>query len=604
MAITLSCLGVASAVSIGEIVSQSKLGEPLSIRVELGSAPGEKIENACLSLQAPDPDEEGAQNYLVSANLAIAQEIGRQFVVISSRKPYNEAFGKISLRVNCRGQGSVAKTLIFLPDLDVTPPPEITAPAITAGAEGQVPADIAPSLSQATIQKWPREQLAVQPEDTHLPSAARKNLYAKPRTGAPPRSARPIRKKGRSEIFMFKLSSDPIDESRIGKISLEERELLLAKQKLLDADDQMAGFLAMQHQIKQLQDELGEIKLKLSQFSAGQPAANADGSRQSASNANAKEKKLEFFAGGLVLAILILLLGLRYYNKVRIRRLGEEVWKSSQVEPETAEMSAPLAQSATPKIGYGSFKKPKPAALHTAKNGRVITSTPLSSSPISQEELSEADSIIEEAELYSTYGHPERAILMLQELIRQQPGKGEAWELLLFTLSSQNKIAEFEKTAREFIPFNKSSDAWKKIQALGRVLERNNPLYADDSAGKFVSPPPSEHPPEKRHLIGNILVESGALSVEDMKNYLDDFDPKQDGRIGDFLVSRKAITNEQLIDALRMQQSAATAASLQPDTNKPHDVDDFIPDIDRKQDERLDEYLKMDMSRSKNPKKT
>ena len=122
---------IASAVSIGEIAFQSKLGEPLSIRVELRSETNENIETTCLSLLPPDPDEEGAQDYLVSAKLTVITEVGKRFVALSSHKPFNEAFGKIKLRVNCPGQSSVTKTLTFLPDLDAPLPIPIAAPSIT-----------------------------------------------------------------------------------------------------------------------------------------------------------------------------------------------------------------------------------------------------------------------------------------------------------------------------------------------------------------------------------------------------------------------------------------------------------------------------------------
>ena len=124
-----------------------------------------------------------------------------------------------------------------------------------------------------------------------------------------------LRKKTpRNNYFRLKLSSAPIDLSRMGKISAEEREILLARQKLLDADDQMASFLTMQHQVKLLQDELGDIKLKLAQLSAPppSPATSLD------LWANVKSRPAIFLAL-LVLATLALLLGLRFFNRANMQ---------------------------------------------------------------------------------------------------------------------------------------------------------------------------------------------------------------------------------------------------------------------------------------------
>ena len=614
LAAVLSFPHIAAAVSIGEIVSLSKLGEPLSIRVELTSAANEKIDSTCLSLQAPDPNEEGAQDYLVTAKLAVKTELGRQFGIISSHKPFNEAFGKIRLQVNCLGQGSVTKTLTFLPDLDAAQFNQITAPAAATGmndsinpsspGKKQPPAGIALSLSRdATLNASPEQATGQRlPPASVAPAIALKKDFSVQASGKnqqPPitRSAR--KKRAHTEVFMFKLSSDPIDESRIGKISAEEREILLARQKLLDADDQMASFLAMQHQIKQLQGELGEIKLKLTLLSAGSsattsPAANTADSTPLLSDT--KQKKLALFAGGLVLAILALLLGLRYYNRTTSQHLGKEIWGGVVAEPASPKIATP-PRSASLNTGFS--KMHAAASPSVAKTGSASIAAASSAHTKSQEELSEVDAIIEEADLYSTYGHPDRAILMLQELIKQHPAKIEAWELLLYILASQKKVAEFEIAARDFMELNKSSTASNKIEEMRRSLKQGTSVPVNN--GTLVTAVPVLIASGKRRLIGKILVETGILTALDMKKYLDDFDPKLDGRIGEYLVARQAISNEQLNEALRLQQSGETAGNQEP---VDYDIGRFLPDSGPKQDERLNEYLKMDEARNNKPKKS
>ena len=77
----------AQAINIGEVVSQSKIGEPLRTQIELTGSGNEIVEDACLSLVAPDPNEEGARDFLIAAKLAVKTEENRQFVVISSHRP-------------------------------------------------------------------------------------------------------------------------------------------------------------------------------------------------------------------------------------------------------------------------------------------------------------------------------------------------------------------------------------------------------------------------------------------------------------------------------------------------------------------------------------
>lgn len=612
LAIAMSFSDTVLAVSIGEIVSQSKLGKPLSIHVELTSETNEIIDSSCLSLVAPDPQEEGAQDYLVSAKLSVTTEMGQQFGVIRSHKPFTEAFGKIRLRVNCPGQVSVTKTLAFLPDLDETLPNLIIAPDLTSEPidtinpppyrEEQPSAGIALSLSQDAISD-------ARAEPAYRRKAARQGVSGKQvnsqRSPAPPASKN---KGARPEVFMFKLSSEPIDESRIGKLSTEERELLLARQKLLDADDQMASFLSMQNQIKQLQDELGDIKLKLAQLGPTSPAAGLNLEDGKLLSANSKLEKIGLFAGGLVLAVLALLLGLRYYNRSHSQRMNEESWKS--VIDESASISdqatsptivPPLPDTLA--IEPVNIKKPAPPApASTEKRGKTPSQEATSSQTKSQEDLSEADAIIEEAELYSNYGHPDRAALMLEELVREHPEKVEAWELLLSILCSQQMTAKFEQVAHDFVRQNNGSASWKKIQGMGRMLDRDNPFYADDNAAIGVSTTPAQTQLSKRRrLIGNILVESGMVSKHDMATYLEYFDPKRDGRIGEYLISRKAITQEQLETALLIQQNGGSAeTSPTADQN----IETFLPDFTPQHDDRLGEYIKMDNARSGKPKKT
>lgn len=262
-ALTFSC--IAEAVSIGEVVLQSALGEPLLAQVDLMVGSGESIDDSCLSLVAPDPHEDDISGYLTKANLSLKTREKRQYVIISSRKPFNDAFAKLRLQVKCPGMGSIIKTLTILPDMEA---PVQQAPIAAPGVSAEAVNAAAPSPSDsrdialAANQRAPRNTQPV--VEKHFA-----NKTARPFNKQHLPSLQTARKRGRSESFMLKLSGDLIDESRIGKISAEERTSLLAQQKLLDADDQTARFLAMQHQLKQMQEELEGIKLQMAKLGGG-----------------------------------------------------------------------------------------------------------------------------------------------------------------------------------------------------------------------------------------------------------------------------------------------------------------------------------------------
>ena len=154
----------------------------------------------------------------------------------------------------------------------------------------------------------------------------------------------------RSAAFRLKLSGGMVDESRIGKISAEERAFLLAWKRLFDADDRSANFLSIQNQRNQFQGQSGGVTLKLSELdispiistlsatSTPVPApvlvsapvslatANTRGNRSNLTNYSNQpedqENKLNlqnglFIAAGLLLVTLALWAGSHFYALIR-----------------------------------------------------------------------------------------------------------------------------------------------------------------------------------------------------------------------------------------------------------------------------------------------
>ena len=624
---------VAKAVSIGEVVLQSKLGEPLFAQVDVTLGSGEQIEDSCLSLVAPDPSEEDISGYLTKANLSFKTEGKRQYVAISSRKLFNDAFARLRLQIKCPGWGSVIKTLTILPDLDVSVPQiqiASTNPVTETAKNPAPPASNTHDIASDTVQHTTRD---IQPDI---------NNYSAKKTVRPPHKRHPRTtsvstthdRPGNTGSFRLKLSGDPIDESRIGKISPEERALLLARQKLFDADDQTASFLAMQHQVKQLQEELGQIKLQLAQLGVNPnlTVASATSPSPTLATASAPAVAPVIAASGLqvnppkpviaikqpvvqqdnadiyrliialvlILTILALWLALRHYTKNKSRIgfrsqrydesfLKETVATEDSPAPLKAVISPPVSKVPSPAQPKSNSAPvlPEPPKVSAVK---IEIAPPPPPPPQIEDEASEEDSMLEEAGLYAAHGRPAKAAEILLEVIKQRPSKAEAWPLLFSIYSSLGKAAEFEKSAKEFLIHHKDSPSWRGIQALGRTLDQNNPLYIDNNSSISASPlmPDAAH---LRRPVGDVLLDMGVLSKQDLQNCLDDFDPKKHGRFGGYLVARKVITLAQLDQALLQQQGLHKEEEKSGDLPSLQDMENFLADFDPKRDGTVGEFL-------------
>lgn len=401
-------------------------------------------------------------------------------------------------------------------------------------------------------------------------------------------------KQGRSAFITPEIS----EGSRIGKINAEELALMLEQQKLL-----VASFMAMQQQIKLLQDELREIKLQLLQSGvspssevsapAGTQKISPESDRQPAmQRGDTYLRNILFSALGLAASILALWLGARNYNKIKPR-----IGTGSQQE--TAYLLKHTGDPATQKISVSPAIKQPPQARSAHAPSAVLppnTSTAMnavaslhSPAKTADGKVTEADSMLEEARLYVANGRLVKAGEILLEIIKRHPSKVDAWTLLLSIYSSLGKAVEFEKAARAFLKYHKASTSWSGIQALGRTLDRDNPLYADHGSHISVSPL-SPDTRSLHHPIGDILIGTGVLSKREITKYLDDFDPKKHGRFGGYLVARKAITIAQLDQALQQQQGVHTEVkhgglpSLQ-------EIESFLANFDPKKHGSVSKFM-------------
>lgn len=524
-ALALITAGSAHAISIGDAVLLSSLGEPLHAEVPLLTDAGETVADNCLSLAVPGTKQ--ADSDLTQAELALRTVNGRYYVDIRTRTSFNQPFASFRLQIQCPGKGSVARTLTILPDIDTAPmqPLRVDAAPSTA-ARRIIPQTAAPATSPQ-----PRRTSNIR---RHQPPV-RKPDAAQAGTAA-------------EAPFVFKLSGSMLDTSRIAKTTSKQREALRAQRKQLEADELAIQLLARQYRERQLQHQAAAMQLKLGQLdsphavSEDKTAAPAPAAIAPAPQEQITEEldNLDLQRGlailGLLLALVIPWLGFRYYHRSKSRQ--------------------PAA-------------KPHPA--------------------VTEHDDKETDDhmALEEAELYAIHGHPDKAIAILQDIVQQHPAEEDAWLLLFSIYSAHGKNREFENTAHTFHRLHPDSASWKMVQALGRTLELDNPLYAGDSKLGAAAPFLPHIALSKRRPLGKILVEMGLLTEQDMEIYLAGFDRKQHGRFGNYLVSRRQISHSQLNQALLKQQDDDGGGKL-PTL---HDMESFLADFDPKRDGSIGEFL-------------
>lgn len=591
-ALILCCVSPAGyAIGIGDLTMQSSLGEPLYAQVDLRLEPGEAIDTSCLSLSG----DEDSGGFFPVGWIAALDQSGRK-VEIRSYKPFNELFAIFRLKIKCRGMGSISKTLTMLPEFDVTAVSQATVIATHGNADE--PSSVAAQNEAARISErhvatgiphtfpFRKTAAATGTGNLQLVPDQEMSLHQSKATG----KRESNRNKEHHTQFRLKLSGEPLDLSYIGKTNAEGLELLLARQMLLDEDDQAAQYLSVLHQMKLMQMELETLKLKLRLAELKKAASLDAASRAVVAPTQSTSENNPIWGSGLMLfgwlaAISLTWLGLRHVAQNRHRAprpdtsTGEPPARPErQVSKPDAVVVPPARHEKNAQMTQVVGAPPKQADIRAEKE-----------SPASEDE----SEVLEEAELYAVYGHPDKGVKMLHQFVMQHPASEKAWMLLLSICSSRGQVKAFESAARNFLKHNKNSSSWPAIQALGRTLDQANPLYVDENIMGASAPLLPYFAYHKHRPIGDILVELNYLSPQDMEDSLKDFNPKRHGRFGNYLVMRKLVSYAQLGEALMKQQASGSELGTLPTLQQ---MEDLLKDFDPQRDGSVEEFL---MSRKK-----
>ncbi|MFM2397327.1 MAG: hypothetical protein RLZZ144_577 [Pseudomonadota bacterium] len=438
----------AYAVNIGEVQVQSRWGEPLRAQVELRVNAGELIEESCLSLTVPDVQGDDLLVYLTRAVLGIKREAGRQIVTINTSQPFKEMFAKIQLQVKCANSGGMNKVLTILPDLGAAESVavnEINVP-ITQLENGH--AETVPPATDNSI------------SPTLVPAkAAVANFHKK--KASTPNKPKTVAKS------TLQVSSAKLDLAKLAKAG-GDKNALQAKLKELNTDDQIAAMLAMQNEMQLLRNELNEMKAKLQSLPA-RPAIAASVVPIAAPPVVAVssfEFGTSFWLSSLSGLLLLGLLGWRYFE----RKKNDAMAAQEAVDGYANWQQAPAVVATSP--------VPASVALESAPS--EVTQKISAYAP-NHVEASEADLLMEEAQLYAAHNRPQKAIEMLSELIEAYPEKMEVWLALLTNYAVLRDVASFAKLAHRLQLATPDEHTWALVQSLGRTLDPNNSLFQEVS---------------------------------------------------------------------------------------------------------------------------
>jgi len=178
--------------------------------------------------------------------------------------PPNTALTLPDLRTLSTTRKVIPATTANVSTVSRSPPP--AAPNAAAKSPTKTP-PFTPAKPKSPPQQKPR--LSIQP--TERPAE-------QPAQSPPPRTAKPAQAAKSTTapaIFSLKLSGGEIDTARSANVTDEQRAILREKQFLLDADDQIAQFLSLKNAVKQLENRLNQVQLKLD-LSPSNASANAN----------------------------------------------------------------------------------------------------------------------------------------------------------------------------------------------------------------------------------------------------------------------------------------------------------------------------------------
>ncbi len=459
------------ALGLGGVLQQSALGQPLRLVVQVIAAPGEELAADCFRL-ATTPRETDGIPQIAFARVALERTpTGAQLVIASSR-PVNDPVVRVSVQAGC--DQVVRRDYTLLLD-----PPAIDPPQAVAVAEAVAPA--APSAPMAAEGATAPSAAAAQPPAVtgERPRAARKPATKPPRSTArrpapspgvtareagtaparpealPPAAAgstaAPPAKKDAPRL---RISAAPAAAGGpVGGPSATPSAEAQAQAELAQALE--AETVVLRQRIAELSAMVDRMDQEIRAATAARLAAEA------AANASPLAAAVRWWDANWPVFAAIVGLAALVAGGLLLRRRRVPVatgeWPITRVRDDRFAPSSlyePVGGSLTQ--GGAGEETAETAAAAGPERGKGRTDAAHAVA------VSELAQITEEARVYVTLGHVERAMDVLREHVAEQPGASPAaWLMLLDLYRTHGKEKEFRQLAEEFhLQFNAQTPQW------------------------------------------------------------------------------------------------------------------------------------------------
>jgi hypothetical protein len=451
-------------VGLGPVTQQSGLGQSLRIVVPILVSPGEDIGADCFRLGASDREVDGVPQ-LAFGRMSLERTAEGARLVITNAAPVNDPVVRMTVQAGC--DNAVRREYVLLMD-----PPPIETPVVAAESVrtevAQAPEAPAAATPPRRARGSTRATTGAAAGETGEParSARKPAPPPKARSSAQAQAKRPARVAGDSPRLTVS-SAAPLTtpDARANPSSAERAR---AQQELANAME--AETVVLQRRIVELTAMVERMQEELRAAEAAQrTSAEAGKTPPAPAPEPAKAGAWSDQNWPLLTAIaalpLLAALGLLWRRRSQHEPAAE--WPAPRVAAIPAATEAPATETALQGTPAGVVAAPAAAATEPAPPKRTPRRAPVARDSASALAVSELLHVTEEARVYVALGHPERAIDVLNEHVRQVPkSMPAAWLMLLDLYHASGRQQDFRRLAEEFhLHCNVQAPLWDSFGA-------------------------------------------------------------------------------------------------------------------------------------------
>lgn len=470
----------ASALGIGEIISQPRLGERLRIEVRLISGSDERIEPGCLELSQGDASDD--LPWVRGARVRI-ENGPRPKAIIESNEVVNNPIYLLGLKAVCDGALSREFTLMPQAPIEFSGSPATGTAPRDSGERQKQTAGLSSRADQPA--PTPADRLSQEALRTKSESTPKRTKKAKPPFAAPDSSrnvaTRPASPADRAPanpapadrlVVAGGGSGEPnlrfstqLDDSRSRGLTEAQREQLRQEQRLVaELDEKIVSSLALAEKIRNMEGYLEKLQADMAQLDhniqtakngTAAPATPAPGTAPSAGSeaksavpAPAAESEWPLYAAGAAAGLMVIG-GLLWQR----RRRGETDQGDVQFDEPAVDETVEAQGEESTEGAHDVIELDKPLDLR------------LSEQPLDENahiSVAEHDSALELAEIMLSFGRVQGAAQTLSDYIASNPRQSiKPWLKLLGIYREAGMQTEFiELATRMHQTFNVRPIGW------------------------------------------------------------------------------------------------------------------------------------------------